>query len=69
MSALKNLAIIATLLVAGTSLAIAQNGPATGGQPPAGSAAGTSGAPAPTAKSTHKHKQAKQAPAATGTKE
>jgi hypothetical protein len=69
MSALKNLTIIATLLVAGTSVAIAQNGPATADQPPAGSAAGTSGAPAPTAKSTHKHKQAKQAPAATGTKE
>jgi hypothetical protein len=69
MTTLKNLTIIATLLFAGTSLAIAQNGPATGGQPPAGSAAGTSGAAAPSAKSTHKHKQVKQAPAASGTKE
>jgi hypothetical protein len=69
MKTLKNLAIIATLLVAGTSLAIAQNGPATGGQPPAGSAVGASGAPAPSAKSTHKHKQVKQAPAASDTKE
>jgi hypothetical protein len=44
MTTLKNLIIIA-LLVAGTSLAIAQNGPATGGQPPAGAAAGIPGAP------------------------
>jgi hypothetical protein len=40
MTAIKSLAIIA-LLVGGTSLAMAQNGPATGGQPPvAGGAAG-----------------------------
>ena len=69
MPSLKNLAIIATPLIAGTSLAIAQNGPTTGGQPPAGTVAGTSGAPAPSAKSTHKHKQVKQTPGASGTKE
>lgn len=69
MTSVKNLAITAALLIAGTSLAIAQNGPATGGQPPAGTAAGTSGAPAPSAKSTHKHKQVKQTPGASGTKE
>jgi len=69
MLTLKNLTIITTLLVAGTSVAIAQNGPATGGQPPAGSAAGNPGAPAPSAKSTHKHKQVKQTPAATDTKQ
>jgi hypothetical protein len=34
MVTLKNLTIIATLLLAGTSVAMAQNGPATGGQPP-----------------------------------
>ena len=67
MKTLKNLAIIATVLVAGASMAIAQNGPATGGQSTAGSAAGASGAPAPF--ETHKHKQVKQAPAASGTKE
>jgi hypothetical protein len=69
MSALKNLTIIATLLVVGTSVAMAQYGPATGAQPAAGSAAGNPGAPAPSAKSTHKHKQVKKTPAATGTKE
>jgi hypothetical protein len=69
MTTLKNLIIIVTLLVAGTSLAIAQNGPATGGQPPAGTAAGNPGAPKPSAKSTHKHKQVKQAPPDTGTKQ
>jgi hypothetical protein len=47
----------------------ALSSPATGGQPPAGSTADNPGAPAPTAKSTHKHKQVKQAPAATGTRE
>jgi hypothetical protein len=58
MTAIKSLAIIA-LLVGGTSLAMAQNGPATGGQPPvAGGAAGgppgpgvMPGAPAQSAKS------------------
>ena len=69
MTTLKNLIIIATLLVAGASLAIAQNGPATGGQPPAGTAAGNPGTPKPSAKSTHKHKQVKQAPPDTGTKQ
>jgi len=70
METLKKLTIVATLLVAGTSLAIAQNGPATGGQPPpSGAAAGNPAAPGPSAKSAHKHKQAKQAPAATNTKQ
>lgn len=60
MAALKNLIIVTTLLVAGTSLATAQNAPA--GQPPA-PAAGNPTAPAPSAKSTtkSKHKQAKPA--------
>jgi hypothetical protein len=40
---MKSLAIIA-LLVGGTSLAMAQNGPATGGQPPVGG--GATGNPA-----------------------
>ena len=40
MTALKTLAIVAALLAGGTSLALAQNGPATGGLPPvAGGAA------------------------------
>jgi hypothetical protein len=70
MATLKNLTIVATLLVAGTSLAIAQYGPATGGQPPvSGGAAGNPAAPGPSAKSTHKHKHVKQAPAATNTKQ
>ena len=34
MSALKTLTIVAALLAGGTSLALAQNGPATGGQSP-----------------------------------
>ena len=34
MTTLKSLPVVATLLVAGTSLAIAQNGPPTGGQRP-----------------------------------
>jgi hypothetical protein len=45
MTTVKSLAIIA-LLVGGTSLAMAQSGPATGGQPPvAGGAAGNPAAP------------------------
>jgi hypothetical protein len=41
MATLKYLTIIAALLAGGTSLAIAQNGPATGGEHPvAGGAAG-----------------------------
>jgi hypothetical protein len=43
MTALKSLTIFAALIVGGTSLAIAQNGPTTGGQPPAG----VRGAPGP----------------------
>ena len=49
MTTVKGLAIVA-LLVGGTSLAIAQNGPSTGGQPPvAGGAAGNPAAPGPQA--------------------
>jgi hypothetical protein len=45
MTTMRSLAIIA-LLVGGTSLAMAQNGPATGGEPPvAGGAAGNPAAP------------------------
>jgi len=45
MTTVRSLAIIA-LLVSGTSLAMAQNGPATGGEPPvAGGAAGNPAAP------------------------
>jgi hypothetical protein len=41
MTALKTLTIVAALVAGGTSLAIAQNGPATGGEHPvAGGAAG-----------------------------
>jgi len=43
MTALKSLTILGALIVGGTSLAIAQNGPATGGQPPAGVRAGAPG--------------------------
>jgi hypothetical protein len=47
----KSLAVVAALLAGGTSLAIAQNGPATGGEPPvAGGAAGN-----PSAPSVHHH--------------
>jgi hypothetical protein len=42
MSTVKSLPLIA-LLVGGTSLAIAQNGPATGGQPPVAGGAAASG--------------------------
>jgi hypothetical protein len=45
MSIMKSLAIVA-LLLGGTSLAMAQNGPATGGQPPAATPAPT-GPPPP----------------------
>jgi hypothetical protein len=42
MATLKCFTIAAALLVAGTSLAVAQNGPATGGEPPvSGGATGT----------------------------
>src|SRR5215468_9366357 len=41
MTTLKTLTIVAAFLAGGTSLALAQNGPATGGEPPvAGGAAG-----------------------------
>jgi hypothetical protein len=40
MTTLKTLAIMAALLAGGTSLAMAQNGPATGGQPPVAGGAG-----------------------------
>jgi hypothetical protein len=44
MTTLKHLAIVAALLAGGTSLAMAQNGPATGGEHPvAGGAAGGPG--------------------------
>jgi hypothetical protein len=40
MITLKSLTIVATVLAGGTSLAMAQNGPATGGQPPVAGGAG-----------------------------
>jgi hypothetical protein len=40
MATLKSFTIAAALLVAGTSLAVAQNGPATAGEPPVGGGAG-----------------------------
>jgi len=40
MTTLKTLTIVAALLAGGTSLAMAQNGPATGGQPPVAGGAG-----------------------------
>jgi len=47
MTMVKGLAIVA-LLVGGTSLAMAQNGPATGGEPPVmGGAAGNPAVPGP----------------------
>ena len=53
MITVKSLAIIA-LLVGGTSLAMAQNGPATGGQPPvAGGAGGNPAATGKTVRSFH----------------
>ena len=46
MTTLKSLTILAALLAGGTSLAVAQNGPATGGEPPvAGGAGGNPAAP------------------------
>ena len=46
MATLKSLIMVSALLVGGVSLAVAQNGPATGGQPPvAGGAAGNPAAP------------------------
>jgi hypothetical protein len=46
MTTLKSLTILAALLAGGTSLAVAQNGPATGGEPPvAGGAGGNAAAP------------------------
>ena len=46
MATLKSLIMVSALLVGGASLAVAQNGPAAGGQPPvAGGAAGNPAAP------------------------
>jgi len=46
MTTLKSLIMVSALLVGGASLAVAQNGPAAGGQPPvAGGAAGNPAAP------------------------
>jgi len=50
MTTLKTLMIVSVLLMGGASLAVAQNGPATGGQPPiAGGAAGNTAAGGPAA--------------------
>ena len=50
---MKGLAIVAALLVGAASVAVAQNGPATGGQPPvAGGAAGNPAAPGPNLQAT-----------------
>ena len=50
MTTLKSLTIVSALLMGGASLAVAQNGPATGGQPPiAGGAAGNTAAGGPAA--------------------
>ena len=73
MTTVKGLAILA-LLVGSTSLAMAQSGPATGGEPPvAGGAAGNPAVPGPNASTkshatTKHHKNAKAAPAASDTK-
>ena len=56
MTTLKGLTIVTALLVGGASLAIAQNGPATGGQPPvAGGAAGNPAVPATSSHHMMKH--------------
>jgi hypothetical protein len=48
MTTLKTMTLAAALIAGGTSLAMAQNGPATGGQPPvAGGAAGNPAVPGP----------------------
>ena len=48
MTTLKGLTIVATLLTSGTSLAMAQNGLPTGGEPPvAGGAGGNPAVPGP----------------------
>jgi hypothetical protein len=50
MTSLENLIVVGALLVGGASLAVAQNGPAAGGQPPiAGGTAGNAAAPGPAA--------------------
>jgi hypothetical protein len=75
MTTVKSLAIL-VLLVGGTSLAMAQSGPATGGEPPvAGGAAGNPAVPGPNLKAgtkshaaTKHHKDVKAAPAASDTK-
>ena len=56
MTTLKSLTIVSALLMGGASLAVAQNGPATGGQPPiAGGAAGDTAAPGPAASIPARH--------------
>jgi hypothetical protein len=45
MTTLKTLTILAALLAGGTSLAVAQNGPSTGGEPPVAGGAGGNAAP------------------------
>jgi hypothetical protein len=56
MTSLENLIVVGALLVGGASLAVAQNGPATGGQPTiAGGAAGNPAAPAPIPAPTARH--------------
>lgn len=51
MTSLKTLTIVTALLIGGTSLAMAQSGPATGGYPPvAGGAAGNPAVPGPNLK-------------------
>jgi len=47
MTTLKSLTILAALLAGGTSLAVAQNGPATGDEPPVAGGAGGNPAAAP----------------------
>jgi hypothetical protein len=70
---MKGLAIVTALLIGGASLAVAQNGPATGSQPPvAGGAAGNAAAPTHHATKHHKnmymsakhHKSSKLTPSA-----
>jgi hypothetical protein len=74
MKTLKSLAIVATLVVVGSSVAVAQTGPTTGGQQPvAGGAAGATKVITPShhkfkhhrmymSTTPHKHKHMKPAP-------
>jgi hypothetical protein len=63
MTTMKSLAVVA-LLVGGTSLAMAQNGPPAGGQPPAGGPNPNmqSAAPPPTSAATPRTRTAHRAP-------